>query len=93
MLKGKIHDNEMFDFILSDNGYKNITKANIDSLINRFKRISYIKTNKTNISNGIYDLVLSNNCGTVFHEMLGHNLELDLVNKAKLDLFKLDAYR
>lgn len=88
MLKGKIQDNEMFDFILSDNGYKNITKANIDSLINRFKRISYIKTNKTNISNGIYDLVLSNNCGTVFHEMLGHNLELDLVNKSNLDLFK-----
>lgn len=88
MLRGKIQNNEIFDFILSDHGYKNITKINIDKLISRFKEISSIKKNKTSIKNGIYDLILSNNCGTVFHEMLGHNLELDLVNKYGLDLFK-----
>lgn len=88
MLRGKIHDNEIFDFILSDHGYKNINKTDINNLVSRFKEISYIKTNRTSIENGIYDLILSNNCGTVFHEMLGHNLELDLVNKSNLDLFK-----
>jgi hypothetical protein len=88
MLRGKIQDNEIFDFILSNHGYKNINKTNINNLVSKFKEISYIKTNKTSIENGIYDLILSNNCGTVFHEILGHNLELNLVNKSNLELFK-----
>lgn len=92
MLKGIIQENEVFDFILSDSGYKNINNSSIINLINRFNTISYIKINKQNINDGDYDLILSNNCGTVFHEMFGHNLELTLIEKFKLKLFKKNQY-
>lgn len=89
MLKGIIQNNQVYDFILSDCGYKNIKETNVNNLIYRFKEISNIKINKKTISNGVYDLILSNNCGTIFHEMFGHNLELDLINKNNLKLFKI----
>lgn len=88
MLKGSITNNEAYDFILSDRGYKNLTKDKITNLITRFKEITSIKIANAKIPDGNYDLILSNNCGTVFHELLGHNLELDLINKSNISLFK-----
>lgn len=92
MIKGNIQDIDVFDFILSDHGYKNIDKIKICNLIKQFKEISHIKTNKINISDANYDIILSNNCGTIFHEMLGHNLELDLINKNNSKLFKKNNF-
>lgn len=88
MLKGNIDNNEIYDFILSDHGYKNLTKSKTMDLIERFKKITSIKTSNVKIPDGDYDLILSNNCGTVFHEIFGHNLELDLINKSSKELFK-----
>ena len=88
MLKGNIDNNEIYDFILSDHGHKNLTKRKTMDLIERFKEITSIKTSNVKIPDGDYDLILSNNCGTVFHEVFGHNLELDLINKSSKELFK-----
>ncbi len=57
-------------------------------MIGKFKNISDIKTSKIQINNGNYDLILSNNCGTIFHEIFGHNLELNPAYKNNLSLFK-----
>ena len=90
MINGKANKEEMFDFILSDEGYKNITKIKVLDLVDRFNKIKIMKLNSKSIENGRYDLILSNRCGTIFHEMFGHNLEKDLINKFNIETFTIN---
>lgn len=37
-------------------------------------------------------MILSNRCGTVFHEMFGHNLEQDLIKSIDKKIFQIGQY-
>ncbi len=86
-LFGTIKNCENFDFAHSINGYNYINKSFINKFCNNFLYHLNCKNKAIKFSDGIYDIMFSNNCGTVFHEVFGHNLELDNIERYNIKAF------
>ncbi len=83
---------ESFDYLLFTSGYLGLNKNKLNNFIKRYNYNNFIKYNSEPLEEGTYDLILSNKCGTVFHEMFGHNLERDLIKNINKKIFKLEQY-
>ena len=55
-------------------------------------KLTYIKTNKIKPEDNNYEIILSNYCGTFFHELLGHNLEKSINDSFNLNLYKINKF-
>ena len=86
-LFGTIKNCENFDFAHSINGYNYINKSFINKFCNNFLYHLNCKNKAIKFRDGIYDIMFSNNCGTVFHEVFGHNLELDNIERYNIKAF------
>ena len=64
-----------------------INKSFINKFCNNFLYHLNCKNKAIKFSDGIYDIMFSNNCGTVFHEVFGHNLELDNIERYNIKAF------
>lgn len=92
MLRSIYNKIESFDHLLFTSGYLGLNKNKLDNFIKRYNYNNFIKYNSESLEDGTYDLILSNRCGTIFHEMFGHNLEEDLIKSINKKIFKLDQY-
>ncbi len=76
-----------FDQMLFNRGYTNLNATKINDFIEKYNYNNFIKHNSKPLVDGNYDLIFSNKCGTVFHEMFGHNLEHDLIDSLDKKIF------
>lgn len=92
MLRSTYNKIESFDHLLFTSGYLGLNKNKLAAFIERYNYNNFIKYNSESLEDGIYDLILSNRCGTVFHEMFGHNLERDLIKLIDKKIFEIGQY-
>lgn len=92
MLYSTYNKIELFDHLLFVSGYLGLNKNKLDDFINKFNYNSFLKYNSESLEDGSYDLILSNRCGTVFHELFGHNLEHDLIKSIDNKIFELQQH-
>lgn len=88
MLRSIYNGVENFDHMFFNRGYSSLNTNKINNFIEKYNYDNYIKHNSKPLKDGNYDLIFSNKCGTVFHEIFGHNLEQDLIKLLDESLFK-----
>lgn len=92
MLRSVYNKIESYDHLLFTSGYCGLNKNKLEDFIKRYNYNNFIKHNSESLDNGNYDLILSNRCGTVFHEMFEHNLEQDLIKSIDKKIFQIGQY-